>query len=228
MFAPHLDLAGTPALFSETMMPAPSITVPRQPCTPTASPSAIVSVVSRGDLVEELFASARGGRPQAWAELYALMRPRLFRYARLRLATDEQAEDAVSETMTRAIASADRYREGAGPAAWLVGICRNVVFETYRAGGRTRPVDPERLLRTSSPTPEPGPAERVVARSEEEQMRAAFERLSPEDQDVLSLRVVAGLDAEEVATTLGKRPGAVRMAQSRALSRLRGHMGEAP
>ena len=52
-------------------------------------------------------------------------------------------------------------------------------------------------------------------------MRAAFERLGDEDREVLELRVVAGLSAEEVGNVLGKRAGAVRMAQSRALERLR-------
>ena len=55
---------------------------------------------------------------------------------------------------------------------------------------------------------------------------AAFARLRPEERDLLELRVTAGLDAEEVATVLGKRPGAVRMAQARALARLRTFLEE--
>lgn len=186
----------------------------------------MVSAVKERERVEELFTAARGGSASAWAELYALLRPRLFRYARLRLATDDQAEDAVSETMARAIASTANYRPGAGPAAWLVGICRNVVFETYRAGGKQRPVDPEHLARRVQLTEDPGPAEVAVARSEEVLLRAAFRRLKEVDQDVLSLRVVAGLATEEVAEALGKKVGAVRMAQSRALERLRELMEE--
>ena len=43
---------------------------------------------------------------------------------------------------------------------------------------------------------------------------AAFATLDPDDQEVLELRVVAGLSSEEVAAALGKRPGAIRIAQS--------------
>ena len=57
-------------------------------------------------------------------------------------------------------------------------------------------------------------------------MREAYTRLSDDDREVLDLRVVAGLSADEVAAVLGKQPGAVRMAQSRALERLRQHFGE--
>ncbi|MFT3767472.1 MAG: sigma factor-like helix-turn-helix DNA-binding protein [Minicystis sp.] len=52
-------------------------------------------------------------------------------------------------------------------------------------------------------------------------VRAAFHRLSAFDQEVLELRVVAGLSSDEVAAVLGKKSGAVRMAQARALERLR-------
>src|SRR5689334_5075591 len=85
--------------------------------------------VAEGPSAEELFRRARAGSPEAWEQLYVLARPDLFRFARVRLATDDQAEDAVSETFARAIAASDRYRRGAGVQAWLTGICRNVIHE---------------------------------------------------------------------------------------------------
>lgn len=176
---------------------------------------------------EELFRRARAGSPDAWEQLYVAARPQLFRFARVRLATDDQAEDAVSETFTRAIAAADRYRPGgSGVLAWLVGICRNVVNEAYRAGGKLRTIDPARLSARSDATPEAGPADRTVAREEAEAMRTAFARLSDDEQELLALRVVAGLDGEAVAGVVGKKAGAVRMAQSRALARLRVYLEE--
>jgi RNA polymerase sigma-70 factor (ECF subfamily) len=62
----------------------------------------------------------------------------------------------------------------------------------------------------------------VVLQSEERRLLAdAFGRLSASDQDVLELRVLAGLGAEQVAELTGRQPGAIRTAQSRALARLR-------
>jgi RNA polymerase sigma-70 factor (ECF subfamily) len=43
---------------------------------------------------------------------------------------------------------------------------------------------------------------------------------------LLELRVVAELSTDEVASVLGRKPGAVRMAQSRALTRLRALISE--
>lgn len=55
-------------------------------------------------------------------------------------------------------------------------------------------------------------------------MRAAFAKLSKADRELLELRVVAGLSSEDAAAALGKKPGAVRMAQARALEKLRAHL----
>jgi RNA polymerase sigma-70 factor (ECF subfamily) len=41
------------------------------------------------------------------------------------------------------------------------------------------------------------------------------------DRELLELRVMAGLSSEQTAAVLGRTPGAVRTAQSRALARLR-------
>ena len=66
--------------------------------------------------------AARAGDPDTWEALYRGAYPRLFAFAR-RLATEEQAEDAVSETMVRAMGKITDYRPGpAGLDGWLFGI----------------------------------------------------------------------------------------------------------
>lgn len=170
---------------------------------------------------------ARGADPDAWEALYRHAYPRLHTYARRRLAGDEQADDAVSETMTRAIDRIDTFtwNGGAGFDGWLFGILRNVVLETYRTGARTPLVDAAQL-------PEPAgdadldPAARVVAAEEMADVRRAFARLPADDRELLELRVVGRLDAVAVGEVVGRRAGAVRMAQSRALGRLRTMMVE--
>ena len=71
------------------------------------------------------------------------------------------------------------------------------------------------------PALERGPEERVVAGEVGAEVRHAFARLDPDDRELLELRVQGGLTSEEVGSLLGKQPGAVRMAQARALGRLR-------
>jgi RNA polymerase sigma-70 factor (ECF subfamily) len=160
--------------------------------------------------------------PDAWEQLYERVYPRLLGYAARRVGR-ERAADVVADTMARAVGAIDRFDpEGPGPGveAWLFGICRNVVADVHRRAarhdGRSWPVEV--------------PIDEVGAKVENDEeaaaMRQAYARLSDEDREVLDLRVVGGLSADDVANVLGRQPGAVRMAQSRALQRLRGHFQE--
>ncbi len=160
----------------------------------------------------------------AWASLYRRAYPGLFAYARRRLRSEHEADDAVSETMLRALHQIDTFTwKGAGFDAWLYGIARNVIREGHRHSGRTSSTAelPE------AETPTVGPLDELVGREQAADVRCAFGRLNPEDQELLELRVVAGLSADGVGAVLGRRPGAVRMAQSRALRRFRGLFEEA-
>ncbi len=156
------------------------------------------------------------GEPDAWEALYRRAYPRLFAYARRRLPSDDAADDAVSEAMVRAIDRMPSFTwKGAGIDAWLYGILRNVVLESYRDSRRTQPAT------VQVEDQAPGPLDGIVSREQLGHVRAAFATLDAEDREVLELRVVGGLSADEVGSVLGRRPGAVRMAQSRALGRLR-------
>lgn len=172
-----------------------------------------------------LVARARAGDADAWDELYRAAYPKLLAYARRRLAVDE-AREAVSEAMARAVARIDRFTwQGLGFDAWLFGILRHVVVDAHRARGRRTRLAAAAVSATVAEGP--GPLERLLHDEEAMAVRAAFERLSEAERELLELRVVGGLSAEEVAAVLGKRPGAVRTAQSRALERLRRLLQEA-
>ena len=156
--------------------------------------------------------------PDAWEFLYRRAYPRLFAYARRRLSSDTAADDAVSETMARALEKIHTFTwRRAGFDAWLYGILRNVVFETYRSGVRTAPLDHD----DHHDGRVDDPAEIAEEAASAEMIRVAFDRLEEEEREVLELRVVGQLSSNDVAAVLGKKPGAVRMAQSRATARLR-------
>lgn len=159
------------------------------------------------------------GDPDAWEWLYRRSHPKLFAYARRRLSSDTAAEEAVSEAMTRALEKIDSFTwQGAGFDGWTYGILRNVVLEQHRRGARARRGDREAV----DPVPPDDDPALITERGDRQRtLRAAFDQLSPEDQELLELRVVGELSSEQAAEVVGKKPGAVRMAQARALERLR-------
>jgi RNA polymerase sigma-70 factor (ECF subfamily) len=171
------------------------------------------------DELQQLVRRAQGGDADAWEALYRLSYPALLGYARRRLARRDEADDAVSETFARAYARINGFRwEGAGFNGWLFGILRNVVLESHRRERRNE----KRVMQGTDNDEDL--LKDLLLHEEFGAVRAAFACLSPEDREVLELRVVGGLAAEEVAVVVGKRAGAVRMAQSRALSRLRAEL----
>jgi RNA polymerase sigma-70 factor, ECF subfamily len=157
---------------------------------------------------------ARTGDRHAWEILYRNVYPRMMAYARRRLGPSA-ASDAVSEAMTRAVARIEHFEwQGGGFDAWMFGILRHVVLDAQRRSFRPDPV----VLREPSTA---GPLDQVLNDEERTDLWRAFTQLAPADREVLELRVMGGLSSEEVASVLGKKPGAVRMAQQRALGRLR-------
>ena len=159
--------------------------------------------------------------PDAWERLYRRSYSRLFAYARRRVPTDAAADDAVAETMLRALARIATFTwQGAGFDAWLYGILRNVVLESLRQNGRATS---EVLVPDHEEHDTTTMLEALVQRDRHDEVRTAFAQLSSDDQEILEMRVVAGLSAAGVAEATGSTAGAVRMAQSRALQRLRVH-----
>jgi RNA polymerase sigma-70 factor (ECF subfamily) len=161
-------------------------------------------------------ARLRVGDARSWEALYRRVYPAMLAYAERRLGSKEEAQDAVSEAMTRTVSGMDRLADtGATPESWLFGVLRHVVLDRQRSSYRRRDLPVYRDL-----TPD-GPLESVVAGDERDAVRAAFDKLPDRDRELLELRVVAGLSSEEVASILDMRPGAVRTAQARALDKLR-------
>ncbi len=186
-----------------------------------ASPSS--EVRPRAELL--VMTGALGGDGLEWETVYRRAYPKLFAYSRRRSTDDHEADDVVAEVMARAIAGADRYVPGdAGIDGWLFGICQNVLRERWRSverDARWCDLGPSLVALADD-----GPLDRVLAHEERHRLVAAFARLDPDERDLLELRVAGGLDARQVADVLGKRPGAVRMAQARALARLRTFLEE--
>lgn len=123
--------------------------------------------------------------------------------------------------MARAIANVEQLRQDGGFDAWMYGILRHVVIDSQRRLFREQPGSVPDAVDGG-----PQPADQALVSEDAAEVRAAFEQLRRADQELLELRIVAQLSVEEVAAALGRRPGAVRMAQSRALARLRAILSE--
>lgn len=171
----------------------------------------------------ELIARVRDLDPDAWETVYRRSYSRFVEYARRRLPAGTEPDDAVSEALARAMDRILAFEDrGLRLEAWLYGILRNVVLEMGRTGQRTTALEEDAQVSST----EPGPLDQVLDLELTDSVRTAFGGLADDDQEILWLRLVGQLSAAEVAGIVGRREGAVRQAQSRALARLRRRLEE--
>jgi RNA polymerase sigma-70 factor (ECF subfamily) len=117
------------------------------------------------------------------------------------------------------------YRsEGRPFLAFVYAIAAHKVNDAHRAASRNKsapvPDIPESSERSA------GPAQRALQLETAYELGRLLEVLPAKQREVLVLRVVNGLSAEETARAVGSTPGAVRVTQHRALARLRKSIAE--
>jgi RNA polymerase sigma-70 factor (ECF subfamily) len=186
--------------------------------TATGTPPANQSTSSSGSAADDarLVASAQVN-PRAFAPLYARYADPVYRYCYRKLEHPEIAADATAQVFVQALTALPGFRpEGNSFRAWLFTIAHNVIVDHLRA---RRPVAPIAAA-AHVPTDDPSPEE-VLLRSEAgTTLRSLLATLPDEQRQILELRL-AGLTGGEIAIVLGRSPGAIRVAQVRAFTRLR-------
>jgi len=174
-------------------------------------------------LLRDLTARAASGQPAAIEALLQQIRPMVVRYCRARLGQISGhyhiADDVAQEVCIAVLSALPRYRDMGRPfASFVFGIASHKVADAMRNAARLA-IPTEDL--PDGPDIGPGPEETVVAYIEAERARALLARLPVHQRELLVLRVLTGMSAEETGHALGMSPGAVRVAQHRALARLR-------
>jgi RNA polymerase sigma-70 factor, ECF subfamily len=163
---------------------------------------------------------ASSGDADALNEVIRHYRPAIYRYCRSRLPDHEAAEDVTQEVTIAMVEALSRHRADEHElGAFVFGIASNKVAMWHRSSYR-RPEAPTEVL-PDRVDGNLGPAEVAESNDGLARLMACVEQLPERFREILMLRVAAGLSAEETGAVLGLSAGAVRVAQHRALTRLR-------
>jgi RNA polymerase sigma-70 factor, ECF subfamily len=174
--------------------------------------------------INALIGAAVGGDASAIARLIASIQPMVVRYCRARVGRQERsyasADDVAQEVCIAVLTALPSYRDQGRPfLAFVYGIAAHKVADAHRSAARNR----------AEPVPEipdmsdldGGPEQQAMHGELSGRMARLLETLPGKQREILVLRVVVGLTAEETADAVGSTPGAVRVAQHRALTKLR-------
>lgn len=177
-----------------------------------------------GERLDSVVAAAVNGDRDALREVLETIRPIIVRYCRARVGATERsglsADDVAQEVCLAAITALPRYKDQGRPfLAFVYGIAAHKVADAHRANARNKadPMDvvPERF------SGESGPEQLAIDSEQSARMKELLQILPEKQREILVLRVVVGMSAEETAEAVGSTAGAVRVAQHRALARLK-------
>jgi RNA polymerase sigma-70 factor (ECF subfamily) len=163
----------------------------------------------------------------AFGELYDMFVERVYRYLYFRTGSHPEAEDLSEQVFLKAWEAIGRYRwQGRPFLAWLYRLAHNAHIDHVRSQKPTTSLNND-----DRPLELPSSAAAVeLSRALDADLLArALGELTPDQQQVIVMKFLEGLDNEQIAQSMDKREGAIRALQMRALMSLRRvleHQGE--
>ena len=167
------------------------------------------------DAFDSVLAAARAGADWAWERIYGDLAGPVIGYLRVHGAADP--EDVAGEAFLQVVRDLPRFRgDERDFRAWVFTIVhRRLVDERRRRGRRPAAPMPEGL-----DLPGGDVVEDAQTRLDRRRVLDLLGELPPDQRSVLLLRILGDMTIEEIAGAVGKRPGAVKALQRRALNRV--------
>jgi RNA polymerase sigma-70 factor (ECF subfamily) len=156
---------------------------------------------------------------EEFGRLYEIYLPKIYQYARYRVAGKETAEDLTSDIFNKALDGFKRFDPGkASFGTWIFSIARNTIIDYYRKHAKesiVRNTEPENSLSLDSP-------EEKLSRSEEiARLRECILKLNDNEQELISLKFSGGITNREIARVTGLSESNVGTILCRAIRKLR-------
>ena len=167
---------------------------------------------------ESLVRRAKQRDQEAFAQLYEEYFDKIYRYVALKIGDRMEAEDITQQVFLNAIRAISSFKwRGVAFSAWLFRIAHNQVVDYLRKKAKraTTPLDESLVASGDDP--------RLIAeqRLDIERLLSATRKLTPAQQEVISLRFAGELSIAQVAKVMGKSEGAVKALQHSAIVALR-------
>jgi len=175
-------------------------------------------------MTEDVFLrQARHGDAGAFAALVQQSSGGLYRFVRARLRDDGAAADAAQEAFLRAWRAIASFRGECSFRSWLYRIAQRLIIDERTRRGRA-PVAGLDFDEADPAAPEPTAG--LEAEAERQDVRAALERIAPDERELIRLVYYDGLSYKEISALRGLPLGTVKVRLHRARARLRVQLEE--
>ena len=174
--------------------------------------------------VEGLVNRAAAGDTEAFGCLYDIYADRIYRHICYRTSSVEDARDLMQDVFIKAWRALPRYKRTKTPfLGWLFTICRHTVIDYYRTKKNHAYLNNELVIEDHGKGPEKLAEEQFT----QQEVRRAILQLPEDQQQVILMSFIEGFPYSEIAATLNKSEGNIRVIVHRALKKMREIMGKA-
>lgn len=156
---------------------------------------------------------------EAFTQLYEAYFDKIYRYLAIRVRNEYEAEDMTQQVFMKVLHSISSYkRKGVPFSSWLYRIAHNLLVDYLRQQNKKATVDIEGL---QLPYTGDDPQNLMDQQVDIDELKKATKKLTPAQQEVLSLRFAGELSIAQCAEIMGKSEGAVKALQHSAVLALR-------
>ena len=171
--------------------------------------------------VVQMIKRAADGDVEAFGELYDIYLSRIYRYVFYHVKVKMLAEDLTEDIFLKAWKAIGKYR-GDGPSfqTWLYRIANNHIIDYFRANRKIAQLDPEISINSYSFQDTGDPKEIAETSIMHEKVLEQVSCLPFNQRQIIILKFIEGMENREIEQITGKKQGAIRILQMRALNSL--------
>ena len=170
---------------------------------------------------------AQEGSAQAFAHLYDHYVDQVFGFVYHRVGHRQTAEDLVADVFLRALRRINTFKwQGVDFGAWLITIARNRVHDHFKSARFRLEATVDEVFDSPVRDPDGDPEHAALTDDLSSRVHEAMGKLKGEQAEVIYLRFIQHLNVAETAAVMGKKEGAVKALQYRALRSLQKHLPE--
>ncbi|QQG53014.1 MAG: sigma-70 family RNA polymerase sigma factor [Candidatus Falkowbacteria bacterium] len=177
-----------------------------------------MATISSPKIDLDLVLKAQAGDGAAFGELYDIYIKPIYNFVFYKTLVKETAEDITSIVFTKAWQKIGQF-QGESVAAWLYAIARNAVADYYRSEKNNLDIEDFWDLAASDNF-----LEKVDLNLATLEIKKALSRLSVREREIIIMRFWLDMPFKEIAASLNKQEGAVKMSLSRALKNVKNQL----